>query len=64
MKDVLIFILGACFGAGGLAAYANHYPNPKWHCTSSVRVGDTLPEQFECVEYSKKTSGDYLKEQE
>lgn len=35
------------------------YPVSKsdWHCTASVRVGDTLPEQFECVEYSRKETG-------
>ena len=29
-------------------------PNWSWKCTASERIGDTLPEQFECVQYSKK----------
>ena len=38
----------------------NPVPYWSWKCTASERIGDTLPEQFMCIQYSKEKPKAYI----
>jgi len=49
----IIYVIGTIFAINSHNKDNHSMPKEGWHCTAQVRIGDSLPEQYECTQYTK-----------